>query len=151
MDTLPVQPPAAVALPIKAGKIAPTQGGHAVISACITWYASMAKDNNALFDKLAEQRINDAEAMREALEGPNPSPIERLLVERVVVCHTALAAVEGRSYGLPVNIGECGHAHVDRLQKRYLDALKALAQVRRMKLPAAPVFVGGQHVHVEGG
>jgi hypothetical protein len=75
----------------------------------------------------------------ELLGGPNPQPLERLLVERVVLCwlHAHFADVQ---YGLAASIsrieqGDYLQRQQDRAQWRYLAAIKCLATVRRLALP----------------
>jgi hypothetical protein len=76
--------------------------------------------------------------LRLELGGPSPPPLERLLVERVVLCW------------LHVYYADCGFAQAgevtfehheflqrqqDRAQRRYLAAVKCLATLRRLLLP----------------
>lgn len=76
--------------------------------------------------------------LRSELAGPNPTPLERLLVERVVLCwaHAYYADCE---YAVSVNASredrEVAQRQQDRSQRRYLAAIKCLATVRRLALP----------------
>lgn len=77
--------------------------------------------------------------LREELGGPNPQPLERLLIERVVLCwlHAHFADVQ---YGLAASIskierGDYLQRQQDRTQRRYLAAIKCLETVRRLALP----------------
>ncbi len=123
---------------------------HVLLEATIRWVGRNMAEEGARA-RLVEGMEAEARAMREALEGPNATPLERLLVERVVVCYSLLAAIEGSENAHPANNREAWQKVVDRLQRRYLEACKALATVQRMRLPSSPVFVGGQHVHLESG
>ena len=76
--------------------------------------------------------------MRAELSGPNPTPLEKLLVERVVAtwlhahhadCKYALAK------DTPFAYGDYLQRQQDRAHRRYLSAIKTLAVVRRLALP----------------
>jgi hypothetical protein len=77
--------------------------------------------------------------LRDELGGPNPQPLERLLVERVVLCwlHVHFAEVQ---FGLVSSISKIERddylqRQLDRTQGRYLAAIKCLETVRRLALP----------------
>jgi hypothetical protein len=77
--------------------------------------------------------------LRDDLSGPNPQPLERLLIERVVLCwlHAHYADLQ---YGLAASIstserGDYLQRQQDRAQRRYLAAIKCLDTVRRLALP----------------
>jgi hypothetical protein len=84
----------------------------------------------ALYRKMEELRVE--------LGGPNPQPVERLLVERVVLCwfHAYYADYQ---YASADNVtrkhGEYLQRQQDRSQRRYLAAIKSLATVRKLALP----------------
>jgi hypothetical protein len=79
------------------------------------------------------------EAMREEVAGLNPSSLERLLAERIVACRLQLEQAEvvyaGRLGKLAMPQGEYHERRLDRLHKRYLSAIHALAQTRRLLKP----------------
>jgi hypothetical protein len=79
------------------------------------------------------------EAMREEIAGPNSSPLERLLAERIVTCRLQLEQAEvlyaGRLGKLPISQDEYHQRRVDRLHKLYLSAIRELAQVRKLLKP----------------
>jgi len=94
------------------------------------------------------------ETMKEELAGPSPTPLEKLLVERIVACWLALQHAEllwtQRSSGR-VSVQELDfyERHLDRAQKRYLSAIRALAQIRKMG-PAVQINVAEQQVNMLG-
>lgn len=94
---------------------------------------------------------DDLRRVREGLEGSNPTPLERLLAERVVVCYAAIATLECRSDHNPAGATEAGWKRTERLYRRLNESAKALAAVQKMRLPSSPMYVGGQHVHLGGG
>ena len=94
----------------------------------------------------AEPMGRKIDELRAELAGPNPTPLERLLAERVALCW--------------FDVNECDHrfvAHADRqarrdgANKRFLDACRALAAIRKLGLPAIQVNVARQQVNVTGG
>lgn len=94
-------------------------------------------------------------ALRRELSGPTPSPLERLLVDRVVLGWLAVAFAEGTYHraierGLGHVDDEFHQRRVERAQRRYLAAVKALAQVRRLGVPALQVNIGDKQVNLVG-
>jgi len=85
------------------------------------------------------------------LAGPSPSALESLLVERIVTCWLHLHCYEKenaqRLDGQSVDQSQAHGRRVDQAQRRYLSAIKALAQVRRLDLPAVQVNIG-QHQNI---
>lgn len=93
--------------------------------------------------------------LRAELAGPAPTPLERLLVDRVAMTWFQLQMLElvtptsGKSDGWALRIDR----RRDQAHRRFLSSLKALAQVRRLELPALQVNVamaGGQQVNLAG-
>lgn len=94
------------------------------------------------------------ELLREELGGPNPSPLERLLVERIAACwlETQLADLcfaQGQE-SCTLAQGEYRQRRMDRAQKRYLSAIKALATIRKLAVPSIRVHVAMEQVNVAG-
>lgn len=76
--------------------------------------------------------------LRAGLAGDKPNPLERLLVERIVVCwlHAYHADVlYGQAGSITFAQGEYLQRQQDRAQRHYLSAIKSLATVRRLALP----------------
>lgn len=103
-----------------------------------------------------------ADRLTSELQGPAPTPLERLLAERVTIAWLALhridleaAACEGTFSG-PLDSSAAMQSerlyHAKRqesAQRRYLQAIRTLAQVRRLLGPAfLQLNLGGQHLHV---
>ena len=84
----------------------------------------------ALFSKL--------QMMRAELAGPKPTPLERLLVERLVATWLHAHHADCK-YALAKDItfahGDYLQRQQDRAHRRYLAAIKALVVVRRLALP----------------
>lgn len=81
------------------------------------------------------------EALRTAIGGPSPSPLERLLVERVVltwlhVNYADMIAAQNRPQNLSPSQQDCLQRGQERAQRRHLQAIKALALVRKLIAPS---------------
>jgi len=95
-------------------------------------------------------------SMVEEIAGPCPAVIERLLAEQIAVCwlhvrHIEIKYAHLKSYTL--SEAEYYQRCLDRSQKRYLSAIKTLAQIRKLGLPALQVNIaadGGKQVNVAG-
>ncbi len=92
-------------------------------------------------------------ALTKELAGPTPSPLERLLVERIVLCWLQLHYAEALYTQIKDMSLQQAAFHQSRISKahaRYLSAIRTLAQVRRLEVPAVQINVGGQQVNVAG-
>jgi hypothetical protein len=87
---------------------------------------------------LHESTRRKAEQLRAELAGPQPSPLERLLVERTVSCwlqtHYADAAYAQLKGTTPAQ-HTAALRRQNSAQQRYLQAVKALATVRKLLRP----------------
>jgi len=77
------------------------------------------------------------EEMREELAGPTPTPLEKIMVERVVACWLAVQHAEvlvaQQTFGtVTVQQIELYQRRLDRAHKRYLSAIRTFAQIRKM-------------------
>jgi hypothetical protein len=93
--------------------------------------------------------------LRAELEGRNASILVRLLVTRVIVCWVNLASIEATAeHDLSAASErriEWWQRRIERAQRMYVGAIKALAQVRRLQLPVVQVNVaaaGGQQINM---
>jgi hypothetical protein len=91
--------------------------------------------NNLLLREATQRK---AEQLRAELAGPKPSPLERLLVERLVSCwlqtnyaDAAYAQMKGNSPAQHT----AALRRQNSAQQRYLQAVKALATVRKLLRP----------------
>ena len=94
----------------------------------------------------------ELDKLRRYVAGPDPSPLETLLVQRIGICWLHVQYLESNYAN---NIGErtwAGDAYcqkrLDRAHWRYLSAIKTLAQIRRLALPAVQVNIGEKQVNV---
>ena len=101
------------------------------------------RTRDAIVDRMASKpairgRIRDeAEVLRKDLLGDDPTPLERLLVDRIVVTWLQVQYCDF-NYGVrkDLSVAQSEHAsrYQDRVQRRHLAACKALAQVRKLEV-----------------
>jgi hypothetical protein len=77
------------------------------------------------------------EAMREEIAGENPSPLERLLAERIVATWLQIQLFEGlyasdMSKSMTIAQGSYHQKRLDQTYRRHLSAIRALAQMRKL-------------------
>jgi hypothetical protein len=116
---------------------------------------------NELFERSACKDLAIREAMerklarvRADLEGPNPSPMERLLAERAALCWLMVYQHEQRyaaNREMTFRQSEHEQKRIDRAHHRFLSAVKTLAQVRKLAVPAIQVNIAREQVNVAGG
>lgn len=94
------------------------------------------------------------EQMRAELGGENPSPLERLLVERIVATWLHLAHLEAVYAGkesMALELASYYQRAINAASKRHLSAIKTLAVVRKLALPALQINVARRQVNVAAG
>lgn len=93
-------------------------------------------------------------ALTAQIAGPDPSILERLLADQIVLCWQHVRSVEiiyAQARDYTSSAGDYYERCIDRAQKRYLNAIKTLASVRRLELPAMQVNIaaeGGKQLNV---
>src|SRR5262249_8135014 len=89
--------------------------------------------------------------LRAEIAGANPTPLERLLADRVVTCwwhlHHREAIYAGREY-LSLDLGAYYQRSISAAHKRYLSAIKTLAVVRKLAVPVLQVNIARKQVTV---
>jgi hypothetical protein len=111
---------------------------------------AIAGSNLALGESIARK----LDLMRTDLLGPAPSAAERLLVDRVVAGWLQAQHAEAccaRAGGMPLLGMEFLERRANHAHRRYLSAIKALAQVRKLALPVLQVNIAEKQVNVAGG
>jgi hypothetical protein len=107
-----------------------------------TSIANKASGGNLLVREAIHRKID---SVRAELEGPNPTPIERLLAVRASLCWQIANWYESRfieSTG-DMTIGQADYQQrrLDRAHRRFLSAAETLARVRKLALPMFQVNV----------
>lgn len=109
-----------------------------------------ARAQSALLDVIAQRHPIARAALdrhlatlRAALAGPDPAPLETLLIDRVIACWLQLHHADqeyARRYDL-LNLKQSDYyqRRQSRAQQRYLDAIRALMQYRRIGQPTIQV------------
>ena len=113
--------------------------------------SSAVAGENLAFREAIKERMR---LFRQELAGPNATPLERLLVARIVACwlqvQTAdIAATQATDISMEAQ--NFHRRRQDSANRRYLAAIKTLATVRKLGLPALQVNIGQNQVNVAGG
>jgi hypothetical protein len=125
-------------------------GGDLARQAELSLIRAAAGQNVAWREALARK----LQLLRAELAGPEPAPLERLLVERVAACwlqlHHSDILLAQQAGKLTLSQAEYHQRTRDRAHNRYLSAIKALALVRRLALPVLQVNIARKQVNVAG-
>jgi hypothetical protein len=101
-----------------------------------------------------EGLLRKLELLRAELAGPSPTPLEQLLVARVVSCwlqvHDADVRYARDWPNMSLAQAKFYEHRMDRTHKRYLSAIKTLALVRKLVLPVLQVNIAEKQVNVAG-
>jgi hypothetical protein len=92
--------------------------------------------------------------MRDELAGPTPTPLDKLLIDRIVLSWLALHDTEARfaqMTGLSIAQADYWQRRIDHCHRRYLSAIKALASIRKLALPALQMNFARKQVNIVGG
>lgn len=109
--------------------------------------------NNTVKRECTQRAI---ESLSQSLAGAQPSPLERLLAQRVVLDWLYLSYLEALELrqmeeSRPMHHADDSARRVDHAHRRYLRSIKTLATVRRLLTPAMLMQFGvhaHQHLHV---
>jgi len=114
------------------------------------WQTFMKKlaGKHLLIQEAAKQKLDE---LRSELEGPNPTPIERLLAQRACLCwfivHWHETAYFGND-GMTLQQADYYQRRIDRAHARFLSAVRTLAQIRKLALPTLQVNIARNQVNV---
>jgi len=106
-------------------------------------------ENELMHDSVNRQLAR----MKRDLMGTDPSPLERLLAERICACwlqvqHAEWLYTAKLKEGMSFAHGDYLQRQIDRANQRYTAAIRALAQVRRLLVPVIQVNVVGKQVNL---
>ena len=113
-------------------------------------FVNAAAGNDLVFKTALKQKLVN---LRTELAGSNPTPLERLLVERIVACWLQLNVADtnfAQAENLTIRQGEYHQDRMDRAQRRYLAAIKTLAIVRKLAIPVLQVNIARKQTNVAG-
>ncbi len=109
---------------------------------------NLASGGNTVVKEATYEKL---QAMKEDLAGSAPTPLEKLLVERVVVCWFQVYYIDTiyaqNMKTISPKQADYYQQHQDRAHRRYLSAIRTLAQVRRLLIPTVQVNIGNQQVN----
>jgi hypothetical protein len=114
------------------------------------WFIDAIAGNNLSW---REAIVRKMELLRADLSGPNPTPVERLLVERIVGCWLQVQHANicyARAKELSFAGGDYYQRWIDRAHRRYLAAIKTLAVVRKLAIPVLQVNIARRQVNAAG-
>jgi hypothetical protein len=105
---------------------------------------------NLLFKESVTRKLD---LLRAELAGPDPTPLERLLADRVAACWLHLHHLEtvySQKDSMSLALGTYYQRSLSSAQKRYLAAIKTLALVRKLAVPVLQVNIARKQVNVAG-
>jgi hypothetical protein len=92
-------------------------------------------------------------AMKGEIAGENPSPLERLLAERITVCWLELQyfhAIYTQNLGsFSLAQSDFYQRRIDKAHRRYLSSIKTLAQIRKMA-PVVQINIAEKQINQAG-
>lgn len=115
-----------------------------------SWIKLVSYDSLFMKEGLSERLAK----LRKDLLGPSPSAIDRLLVDRIVICwlqvhHADYLAANLQSRGnYTFEQGTYYQERQGRAQRRYLAAVKTLSQVRKLLVPVVQVNIAKKQTNV---
>jgi hypothetical protein len=115
-------------------------------------WLSNTTGNNQLLKKAQQDYLSK---LRIELGGDNPTALERLLIDRIVLCHVQINYAEAffvnklnSMDGLSTK-GMDLHQHwIDKAQARLLNATRALAVIRKLALPTVLLNMAKNQVNI---
>lgn len=111
----------------------------------------MTKDKDFASKEVLTRQLS---AMREEVAGKNPSPLERLLAERVVATWLQIQLFEGMyaasmEKSMSIKQGIYFQKLTDRAHRNHISAIRTLAQIRKMG-PAVQINIAEQQINTAG-
>ncbi|MFL5760626.1 MAG: hypothetical protein ACJ789_12940 [Thermomicrobiales bacterium] len=112
----------------------------------------VAAGDNAVIEEAIKRKLS---TMRTELLSDGASPLERLLVNRVVATWLALYYAEATYHqrlksGIAWADNDGYQRDIDRIHRRYLAAIRTLASVQRFVLPPMQINVANRQINVAG-
>jgi hypothetical protein len=93
------------------------------------------------------------EGVQADLEGPNPTPVERLLAERAALCWLTVNWYEERFVNaddMSITQADYFQRRIHRAHQRFLSAVETLARVRKLAVPTLQLNIARNQVNVAG-
>ncbi len=123
-------------------------GGNLAEQVISSFVKSIGGENVAF----REDALRKLAQLRTELLGENPTPVERLLVERVVACWLQVQDAEWRAAqgenAATFQQSEFYQRRMDATNRRFLAAVRTLALVRKLAVPALQINIARKQVNV---
>lgn len=122
-------------------------GGDLAQKTELTLIQAASGDNLALRESI----IRKMQLMREDLAGANPTPLEKLMIDRVVLCWLILHDAEIRFSQFKNHTiiqGDYWQRRIDHAQRRYLAAIRTLATIRKLAVPMLQVNIAKRQTNI---
>lgn len=103
-------------------------------------------EDNTIAPMVMQEKLN---LMKEQLAGTNATPLEMLLIDRIVYCYAFLYKIEcsyASQFVESCDLDEFYQRRISRAHRRYLDSIKALASVRRLDLKSLTLALANVNV-----
>lgn len=103
-----------------------------------------------LVQEAARKKLDGVQA---DLEGPNPTPVERLLAERAALCWLTLNWYEERfvnASDMSITQADYFQRRIHRAHQRFLSAVETLARVRKLAGPTLQLNIARNQVNMAG-
>ncbi len=94
------------------------------------------------------------EVLRQDLAGPAATPLEALLVDRIVICWLQVQMADiaqAKGEAQTITLEKFQLCRQDSANRRYLAAIRSLATIRKMALPVLQINVGRNQVNMASG
>ncbi len=111
------------------------------------WLRTLTDDDLVTREILTRQ----VGVLKATLAGPNASPLEQLLIDRICACWLAVQQAELKSASRlqrHMVLSTAEENRLDRVNRRFLGAVKALAQVRKILMPKVQLNVAQQQINL---
>lgn len=108
-----------------------------------------ANGNDACYYAIQKQTA----LKREELTGPDPQPLERMLIDCIIICWLQVQRSEREclvSYRLPLKELEHGEKVRDRAYRRLQQVITSLARIRKLAVPVVQINVAKRQVNFAG-
>jgi len=125
------------------------QCGNFAVQAEQAWVGLLDRGNPVVNEALCRK----LKRMKAELAGAEPNPLERLLAERIAACWLQVQFADAKyawslNHGMSLEQGDYYQRCQGRAHRRYLSAIRTLAQVRRLLKPAVQLNVAERQVNI---
>lgn len=123
--------------------------GNLSVQAELSWVKAVSHDDNLVYEAM-RRKIAQTD---EFLSGENPSPLEKILIRRIVLCqlhvdYVETAFAQKMEGSMSLSVIESYQKWLDSANRRFLSAVKTLAVVRKLQLPAMQVNIGEKQMNI---